>query len=120
MNPSSLEFLSLFQLGILELYKECHCWWNWKGNCTKCSALVKMTEGVFCATFANPKAVGLHVGKHGMPIATSAWVKESSQSRGSRTRRATSGKSTRRVYTVLIMEFEEITRQSSFNVSTAG
>jgi hypothetical protein len=55
MNPSSLEFFSFFLLGILGLYEECHCWWNWKGNCAKCSALVKMTKGVFCANFCKPQ-----------------------------------------------------------------
>jgi hypothetical protein len=65
--------------------------------------------------FANPKAVGLRVGTRGTPNATSAWVKESSQSRGLRTRRATSGTSMRREHTMLIMEFGGL-RANPFSV----
>jgi hypothetical protein len=43
-----------FSRGTLGLYKERRCWWNWSGNCAKCSAPVRKMEGIFCANFCEP------------------------------------------------------------------
>ncbi len=53
-NLCLLESLFHFSPGILGLYKERCCWWNWSGNCAKCSAPVQKMEGIFCANFCKP------------------------------------------------------------------
>jgi hypothetical protein len=60
--------------------------------------------------FVNPEEVGLSVRTHGTLTVTHAWVKESSQSRGLKTRRAISSTSTKGEYIMLIMEFEGLRR----------
>jgi hypothetical protein len=55
-NLCLLASLFHFSPGILGFYKECRCWWNWSGNCAKCSAPVRKMEGIFCANFCKPRS----------------------------------------------------------------
>jgi hypothetical protein len=41
--------------GALGLYEECHCWWDWSGNCAKCCLRVKPMDGIFCANFCESR-----------------------------------------------------------------
>ena len=53
--PSSMHEPLFIGISFPGLYDEHRCWWNWSGNCVKCSVPVRRMEGIFCTNFCKPR-----------------------------------------------------------------
>ncbi len=56
INPCLLALLFLLLGADPGLFEEHRCWWNWCGDCAKCSSPVLEIEGLFCVYFLEPRA----------------------------------------------------------------
>jgi hypothetical protein len=55
MNLFLLAFHFHSSSAIHGVFKECHCWWTWRGDCTKCLSPVMGMEGIFCSNFCKSR-----------------------------------------------------------------